>query len=188
MIQFFIPCVPPRVNHQRKRIVRVGQWTRLADAPELVAAKQTLETLLLPHQPTAPLEGAVALTLEFVWPWLSGDSKRTRALGRVPHTSRPDCTNVAKTLEDRLVALRFLGDDSQVVDLRVTKWRGDTPGISVILLPVPTPPPAKSPNGAAQPPRRATHGEGAARVVAGRGENRATGPLGRSLESEASSG
>lgn len=33
--------------------------------------------------------------------------------------------------------------------------------------------------------RSATNGEGAARVVAGRGENRSAGPLGRSLESEA---
>lgn len=133
MIQFFLPCVPPRVNHQRKRIVRVGPWTRLADAPELVAAKQTLETLLLPHQPPSPFDGPVALSLEFTWPWLASDSKRTRALGRVPHTSRPDCSNVAKTLEDRLVVLRFLEDDSQVVDLRVRKWRGETPGIRVVL-------------------------------------------------------
>ena len=135
MIQCFIPCVPPRVNHQRKRIVRVGQWTRLADAPELVAAKAMLETLLLPHAPASPLEGPVVLQLEFTWPWLAGDSKRTKALGRVPHTSRPDCSNVAKTLEDRLVALRFLADDSQVVDLRVRKWRGESPGIGIVVAP-----------------------------------------------------
>jgi Holliday junction resolvase RusA-like endonuclease len=133
--EFFLRCVPPKSSHHAKKIVRVGKWTRLADKPELVAAKAMLDELLLPHQPEAPLDGPVCLSLAFTWPWLASDSKRTKAIGRVPHDHRPDCSNVAKTIEDRLVALRFLADDNQVVDLRVTKWRGEDAGISVTLAP-----------------------------------------------------
>lgn len=133
MIQFFVSCVPPTANHQRKRIVRIGKFSRLADKPELVAAKAMLDSILLPHQPVTPIVGAVAMTLEFTWPWLKGHAKKVKAQGRIPHTSRPDCSNVTKTLEDRLVALRFLEDDSAVVDLTVRKFWGDAPGIAVTI-------------------------------------------------------
>ncbi len=38
-LSFFVACVPPAANHQRKRIVRRGKVASMADAPELVAAK-----------------------------------------------------------------------------------------------------------------------------------------------------
>lgn len=133
MIRFFVACVPPTTSHHRKQIVKIGKFSRLADKPALVEAKAFLESVLLPFQPASPMTGPIALSLEFTWPWLKGHSKRSRALGRIPHTSRPDCSNVTKTLEDRLVALRFLEDDSRVVDLRVQKWWGDQPGISISI-------------------------------------------------------
>lgn len=136
VIQFRIPCVPPKTSHHAKRIVRIGGFSHLADNPELVASKAMLESLLLPHQPEAPMCGAVAMRLEFVWPWRSCESKRTRALGRIRHTSRPDCSNLAKTLEDRLVALRFIEDDNAVSELVVSKWWGDSPGIEIRIVQV----------------------------------------------------
>lgn len=131
-----LACIPPTVSHHHKRIVRVGRFSRLADKPELVAAKATLDALLLPHQPAQPVAGPVALVLAFTWPWRASEPHKRRVLGRVPHTSRPDADNLAKTLTDRLVALRFLEDDAAVADLHVTKWWGDTPGIAVWLRPV----------------------------------------------------
>lgn len=135
MIAFHVSCVPPKTSHHAKRIVKRGKFSSLADKPELVAAKATLDSLLLQHQPSAPIEGPIVLTLQFVWPWLASHSKRVRAGGRIPMTSRPDCSNVTKTLEDRLVALRFIEDDNAVVDLRVTKWWGYQPGIDVRIQP-----------------------------------------------------
>ncbi len=134
-VEFFMPCVPPTANHQNKRIVRIGKFSRLADEPELIAAKETIDTLLLPHQPPAPMLGPVILTLTFTWPWLTSHSKRVRALGRVPRDTRPDCSNLAKTTEDRLAKLRFLEDDARVVRLVVEKWFGDTSGIGVRIEP-----------------------------------------------------
>jgi Holliday junction resolvase RusA-like endonuclease len=43
---------------------------------------------------------------------------------------------VIKTLEDRLVRLRFLEDDRSVVELVVRKYWGDQPGIEIDINPV----------------------------------------------------
>ena len=134
-IKFFISCVPPTTNHQRKRIVRIGKFSRLADKPELVAAKEMIDTLLLPHQPSAPFDGSVSLIVTFIWPWLKSHSNKFKAQGLQFHTSKPDCTNFIKTLEDRLVALRFITDDRSVADLRVRKFWGHRPGIKVEIRP-----------------------------------------------------
>lgn len=130
---FHLSCVPPTASHHRKQIVRVGRFTRLADKPELVAAKEMLDVLLLPHRPPAPLTGPLTLALTFTWPWAKSASKKLRALGRTPRASRPDLSNLAKTAEDRLVALRFMEDDGQVVRLVVEKYWGDEAGITVQL-------------------------------------------------------
>lgn len=130
-LRFRVNCVPPTTTHHRKRIVKIGKFSRLADKPELIAAKAMLDELLLPYQPPAPVTGPYTLSLEFTWPWRASESKRVRARGRIPHVSRPDCSNLTKTIEDRLVALRFIEDDNAVVDLHVSKWWGTEPGIEV---------------------------------------------------------
>jgi Holliday junction resolvase RusA-like endonuclease len=135
MIEFFLPCVPPSANHHAKRIVRIGRFSRLADKPELVAAKEMIDGLLVPYRPRLPLAGPLTLTLEFTWPWRASDSAKVRARGLVPMVVRPDCSNLAKTTEDRLVALRFLEDDALACELIVRKFRGDHPGIGVRLEP-----------------------------------------------------
>jgi len=131
MIEFFLVCVPPSANHQNKRIVKIGHFARLADKPELLAAKEMIDGLLVPHRPPAPLTGPLTLTLEYTWPWRASDSAKVRARGRVPMTVRPDCSNLAKTTEDRLAAMLFLTDDALVCELIVRKFRGDHPGIGV---------------------------------------------------------
>ena len=131
---FHLACIPPKTSHHAKRIVRVGQWSRLADKPELVSAKATLDALLLPHQPSAPLTGPLRLELVFTWPWRASESKRVRALGHAPMTSRPDADNCSKTITDRLMALRFIEDDAAIVDLHVQKWWGPSPGIQVTVI------------------------------------------------------
>jgi Holliday junction resolvase RusA-like endonuclease len=133
VMEFFLSCVPPTASHHQKRIVKRGQFASLADKPALVSAKQMIDTLLLAHRPPAPMTGPLALTLEYTWPWRASDSKRVRARGRIPRETRPDCSNLAKTTEDRLVALRFLEDDGQVVELTVRKFFGNDAGIRVRL-------------------------------------------------------
>ncbi len=129
MIEFFVPCVPPTANHQNKKVVRIRGFSRLADRPELVEAKATLDALVLPHRKDR-VDGPVRLSLTFVWPYPSGMPKK-RQVGLVPKPTRPDCSNLAKTLEDRLSALQFIEDDAKVIDLRVRKFWGPQPGIQI---------------------------------------------------------
>jgi Holliday junction resolvase RusA-like endonuclease len=137
---FTINCVPPKASHHAKRIAKFKlkngqQVSRMADKAELVEAKGTLEAMLLPHQPATPIAGPVCLSLEFTWPWRKSESKRNLALGRMVHDSRPDLTNLAKTIEDRLVKMRFIEDDGKVVELTLRKFWGDKPGITVSIAP-----------------------------------------------------
>lgn len=137
---FTLDCIPPEATHHSKKIVRIGKgptaFSKLADTPALVAAKRTIDAALLPHKVAAPLRGPVRLTMDFEFPWRVSEPKKVRARGRIPRETKPDCSNLAKTTEDRLVALGFLEDDGQVVELVVRKWFGSQPGIRVSLVPV----------------------------------------------------
>lgn len=133
---FTLRLDPPEVSHHAKRIVKIGQYYRLADLPTLTAAKKAIDAALRPHRVPAPLLGPVRLSLDFTFPWRTKDGRKVRARGRIPRETRPDCSNLAKTTEDRLVAMGFLGDDGQVVELVVRKWFGAEPGIRVVLEPV----------------------------------------------------
>lgn len=134
-LSFFVACVPPKVSHHHKKIIKRGGFYSLGDKPELQQAKGSLDAWFYPHQPPAALGGPVVLDIELTWPWLAGDSKKTRALGRIPHDSKPDWDNAAKGIADCLARLRFIDQDSRVVDGRVRKWRGDTPGIAIRIAP-----------------------------------------------------
>lgn len=154
-LEFFLPCVPPTTTHHAKHVIRygarkdpatglrVGGFMRLADTPELERAKHSLDALLVPFRPAAPIPGGfgggLVLTLEFTWPWRAGDTKRVRELGKYPRTTKPDCSNLAKTIEDRLARLRFMDDDALVAELHVRKFFGDEAGILVRLEPLDVP-------------------------------------------------
>jgi len=141
LLSFRLECIPPKTSHHAKRIVRIGGFSRLADKPELVEAKHSLEALLLPFQPAQPIPGPVSLFVSYTWPWVdsrhgkAGSLRRQRvqAAGRQPHTTKPDLTNVTKTLEDRLVLLRFLENDQSVAELHVSKYWGNRPGIGITI-------------------------------------------------------
>lgn len=136
---FTLACIPPEATHHSKKIVRIGKgasaFSKLADTPQLVAAKRTIDAALLPHKVATPMRGPVRLTMDFEFPWRVSEPKKVRARGRIPRDTKPDCSNLAKTTEDRLVAMGFLEDDGQVVELVVRKWFGSEPGIRVTLTP-----------------------------------------------------
>lgn len=139
-VTFEVACVPPRTNHHAKKIIRLRardghEYLKLGNTRALQGATDTLLFLLQPHAPAAPITGPVVLTIDLTWPWQRRDSKRLRTRGRIPHDATPDWDNAAKGIADCLVTLRFLEQDSRIVDGRVRKWRGDQPGIRVTLAP-----------------------------------------------------
>lgn len=96
-------------------------------------AENDLMLLCHPFAPTEPMEGALKLRVDFVFPWRKSEAKRKLLLGRIPNHSRPDCDNMVKLVADVLTKLRFYQDDGQIADLHVTKAWGDNVGISITI-------------------------------------------------------
>lgn len=138
MLTFFVDCVPPKTNHHAKKIVTIKTrggrvFSRLADTKELIQATGSLIEMFMPHVPPAPIPGPIHLELELTWPWRASDSKRDRALGRIPCTVKPDLDNSCKGITDVLAMLRFIEHDAEISHLCATKWIGNRPGIRITI-------------------------------------------------------
>lgn len=130
MIYFELPMLPPRVTHQSKKIVRVGGYTRLANTTRLNQALRDYAVALKPYAPESPMDGALELTMTFVFPHPGSARKAIRGT-YVPKSTRPDYDNLAKTLQDVMTTLHFWYDDSQVWRSTIEKMYGPEPGIRV---------------------------------------------------------
>jgi Holliday junction resolvase RusA-like endonuclease len=133
-MEHWLPCIPPKVSHHAKRIVRVGKFARLADKAELTAARGDLIVMLQQIAPPMALDPTGSepyrLELTYYWPYLTTDPKSFKVKRwLIPHITKPDCDNIAKTFIDCLVRTGFLQQDSRIWDLRIRKYRGPTPGI-----------------------------------------------------------
>lgn len=135
MIAFHLPIVPPKATSQSagKRIAIINGRPMFFKNKAAAGAEHDLLVLCAPYKPTEPIAGPVRLQVDFVWPWRKSEPKRRLALGRVHHTTKPDCSNVIKMLEDCLTKLGFWHDDGQVASLVVTKAWGDRVGIYVAI-------------------------------------------------------
>lgn len=78
----------------------------------------------------APLEGPIALSVEFRFPMPASRRKAVREAGRCPKVSAPDLDKLVRTLGDALQAGGLIRDDARISVLRdVTKvevigWTG----------------------------------------------------------------
>ncbi|MCW1885602.1 RusA family crossover junction endodeoxyribonuclease [Luteolibacter flavescens] len=148
MIAFHLPITPPKATSQGagKRILVKDGKPMFFKNRKATSAENDLTLLCSRHVPREPMDGPLSLSIDFVFPWRASEPKKRIALGRVPHTSKPDCSNLVKMIEDCLTRLQFWKDDSQVADLRVTKAWGKAVGIYVAIRPLPSEPaPAGSP-------------------------------------------
>lgn len=152
-ICFHLAIVPPKATSQSagKRMMimkhgpRAGQpmFFKNGKAQE---AENDFTVLLQPFAPPAPIDAPIRLEVDVVWPWRAGEPQWRRALGRVYHTSKPDCSNWIKQMEDCMTKLRYWNDDGQVAILVVSKAWGDQVGIFARVIPLeeptrPAPPP-----------------------------------------------
>lgn len=131
MIRFRVDCDPPTSLHHQKKILRRGNRLTLCDTPELIRTKQYLAILFRPHRPKVPLTGPLRLSINIHFAWLKGHTKTQKAALIQHKPTRPDCSNLAKTIEDALANLGFFIDDSQVCRLEVQKYHGPNPGITI---------------------------------------------------------
>lgn len=160
MIAFHLPIVPPKATSQGagKRIVVVKGKPLFFKNAKAQRAENDLTLLCSRHVPAKPMEGPLSLSIDFVFPWRASEPKKRVALGRAPHTSKPDCSNLVKMLEDCLTKLGFWRDDSQVADLHVSKAWGKAVGIYVAIRPLAIEPPRVAGSSGEPPHSDLSHG------------------------------
>lgn len=128
-VSFTLRCVP--TAQQRPRHMRTITGRDLTyKSGRQEANERTLEAMLMPHAPVAPMEGGVELRFTAIMPLPSSESeKRKEAMlrGEIGHTVKPDLDNLAKQLKDAMSRLRFWHDDRQVVRLICEKTYGNDP-------------------------------------------------------------
>lgn len=129
-ISVFIPCNIPTVTAQQKGAFAVNGKVRFFKKKKVAQSEQSFHALLYPHRPSAPFDGPVCLCIGFVFPWRKSESKRiVKNYSLYPVQTRPDLSNLVKTIEDVMTTLRFWNDDGQISSLSITKQYGDEPGI-----------------------------------------------------------
>ena len=127
-MEFTLNIQPPTVTAQEHKVRIIHGKPMFYDTPKLKAARSVFESLLRRHRPEAPLEGPLALTVE--WRFLT----KSRAEGSY-RTTRPDTENLQKLLKDAMTRAGFWKDDSQVCRETVTKrWSRNAPGLSIKVV------------------------------------------------------
>lgn len=127
----------PRTTAQQRRHGR-GHTYR---TPKHKLAVATWHAVCEMYKPAAPLTGALRLKLSF---FFHSDT----VVQPIPKLTRPDCSNIAKDLEDALMHCGYFADDSQVYRLEVEKYFAPFEAVRVELV---QDTPAKSRNTPALP-------------------------------------
>ena len=127
-MEFTLNIQPPTVTAQEHKVRIIHGKPMFYDTPKLKAARGVFESLLRRHRPEAPLEGPLALTVE--WRFLT--KSHTEGSYR---TTRPDTDNLQKLLKDAMTRAGFWKDDAQVCRETVTKrWPRNAPGLSIKVV------------------------------------------------------
>lgn len=126
MIAFTLNAIPTAQARARHGVVNGHSMTFKATSQR--ANEQTLDALLAPHAPAAPIMGAVVLEFRAIFPPAKSASKKSRSAmlrGLVHHTKKPDLDNLTKQLKDAMTRLQFWEDDRQVVRTICEKRYGE---------------------------------------------------------------
>jgi Holliday junction resolvase RusA-like endonuclease len=132
-MSFFMSCIPPKTTSQQKGIMMTGGKPMHFKKKAVRDTETTLAALLAEHRPEQPYGGPVSLSVHWIYPWRTSEPKKNRIGGIKFCDTRPDCSNIIKTLEDVMTKLGFWNDDSQIASLHVQKYWGDKPGIGISI-------------------------------------------------------
>lgn len=132
MIEFFVPQEPRGKGSVRAGLAggRVRTYqddkSRAYEAQAALFAREAMS-----GRPPIDRPVCVDLVAHMGIPASWSARKRAAALaGSAAPTRRPDCSNVAKAIEDSMNGIVWR-DDALVVDLVVRKRYGETPGVQV---------------------------------------------------------
>lgn len=121
----FLAMEPPAVTHNDLEPGMRGGRPCIRKSDRLREAEDAIMARLAPARPAEPLSGPLRLQVR----WCFGTGGR-RPQG-APHTSRPDMSNMLKTLEDCMVRAGWIADDALVCEERLAKAWSDPAGIWV---------------------------------------------------------
>ena len=133
MIQFTIMTEP--VAQGRPRASTVHGKVRMYDPKKSRDFKRYVSAIAAKLAPASLLEGPLQLEVKVYKPSLKSFSKK-KALaaeeGLLRPTTKPDVDNYVKGVKDALNKVIW-HDDSQVVDLKVSKWYSEKPRVEVTV-------------------------------------------------------
>lgn len=125
-MNFFMEMEPPTATAQEHKVKMVNGRPVFFDPPNVKEAKKLLIGHLIANRPDEPIEGAVELTVLWLFP-----KGKTHRHGEWRKT-RPDTDNLQKLLKDCMTRVGFWKDDAQVVSEKVQKrWSDEPTGIYV---------------------------------------------------------
>lgn len=121
------------VPQGRPRATVISGRARLYDPAKSRSYKSLVQDAAMAVRPETPITGPVAVAVRiYKTPPKSLSKKRLAAAlaGDLKPTTKPDCSNILKGIEDALNGLIWR-DDSQIVDLQASKHYSDRPRVDV---------------------------------------------------------
>ena len=99
------------------------------DTPEIKDARALFRSHLAQHRPAEPLQGPIELDVRWYYEITDGN----HADGDFK-TTKPDCSNLIKLLEDEMTRVGFWKDDAQVAILFEYKiWKEHVEGVGITV-------------------------------------------------------
>lgn len=126
------------VAQARPRFAVIGGHARAYDPKKSRDYKDYVRLAAAEHAPAALLECALAMEIRVYRPIPKSFSKKKTAdaeLGLLRPVTKPDADNYLKGIKDALKNVIWK-DDSQVVEVLVTKWYGARPCVEVTIKPI----------------------------------------------------
>lgn len=132
-VKFIVPGEPQ--GKARPRFARIGNYTRTYTPDETVRYENLVKLFYQQETKGIKLEGEIAAKIVGVFPIPKSVSKKNRELmlqGKILHTKKIDCDNLAKIILDSVNGIAY-DDDKQVCRLYVEKVYGEKPRVEVTL-------------------------------------------------------
>ena len=132
-VEFDIPGIPK--GKQRPKVTVQGNYAHAYTPKETVNYENYVKLMYQMCRDRKFLEGAIGAVIRAIFPIPKSTSKKNMELmreGKIRHTKKIDCDNLAKIILDSLNGIAYK-DDAQVCELSVCKYYGDEPRVEVRL-------------------------------------------------------
>ena len=120
----------PSITQQEHRAgVKANGVAYIYDTPEIRDARALFRAHLAPHRPAEPLMGPIELDVR--WYYMIEDDKHEDGEFK---TTKPDCSNLIKLIEDEMTRLGFWKDDAQVaLTFQYKIWKDHIEGVGITV-------------------------------------------------------